>query len=186
MAKLLEVVDGLKRLEAAIRPVSAKTAAPANLAGQAARRWVGVRPSALKPAAQAAKPVAQAAAGLATTGLPKPGALKTASPLGFRPQSKLAAGVVPAEPADPFAMGMIDGEMGSHLYLERFKTDAQALLKYMNGKRLAEQNKAQAAAVTKATIDPLKPKDPMAQQQGGGGAPAAAGAKPAKPSAGKK
>lgn len=59
--------------------------------------------------------------------------------------------VVPA-PANPsgggenhFANGMVDGEMGTHLHLEKArKGGPQSLLAYMNGKRLSEQNKTTA------------------------------------------
>lgn len=45
---------------------------------------------------------------------------------------------------DPFANGMVDGEMGTHLYLDKArKAGGQSLLSYLNGKRTAELNKAQ-------------------------------------------
>ena len=52
---------------------------------------------------------------------------------------------------DPYANGMVDGEMGTHLYLDKARRDGgQALLSYMNGKRQAEINRAQASAASGA------------------------------------
>jgi len=67
---------------------------------------------------------------------------------------------------------MADGEMGTHMYLERHRNNPRAMLAYMNGKRLSEQNKATAAmSIGMQPPNGMKPQKPQA---------------PAKPGAGKK
>jgi hypothetical protein len=69
----------------------------------------------------------------------------------------------PTQEGNPFADGMVDGEMEGHMYLERWRNDPKAMLAYLNGKRTAEMNKATTAMG--AGFQPpngLKPQKPQA------------------------
>jgi len=67
------------------------------------------------------------------------GALPPGMP-GVSAHSKAHSGNPKGE--NPFADGMADGEMGTHMYIDKWRRDAKAMLQYMNGKRISEQNKA--------------------------------------------
>ena len=69
------------------------------------------------------------------------GALPPGMP-GVSAHSKAHSGNPKGE--NPFADGMADGEMGTHMYIDKWRRDAKAMLQYMNGKRLSEANKATA------------------------------------------
>lgn len=66
---------------------------------------------------------------------------------------------------NPFADGMADGEMSTHMYLERHRDNPKAMLAYMNGKRLAEANKATAAM--SIGMQPPKGMKPQSQKPTG-------------------
>jgi len=73
---------------------------------------------------------------------------------------------------NPFADGMADGEMGgSHLYLEKWRADPKSMLAYMQGKRLAEQNKSMSQMSLGMGPDGKPPKQPK-QPATPGAAPA--------------
>lgn len=86
-------------------------------------------------------------------------AVKTAA--AAKPGAKPAAPAAKEQPAAAdlhnvhFANGMKDGELGLHLYLEAAKTPTD-MLAYMNGKRLAEQNRTIAQMSMGEGVKPAK------------------------------
>lgn len=117
----------------------------------------GLKKPGIKTAAAAAKPAANGA----DKGQPSE-----------IPASKPHAGNPKAD--DPFADGMADGEMATHMYIDKWRKDSRAMLQYMNGKRLSEANKASAAM--SIGMQPPKGMKP-AKPAGAPAKPAAGGAK---------
>ena len=199
LSRLGEVIEGLKKVENGLKKPNIKTAgAKLDKAHKALTAAGAVAGLGMAAKSMHHKKEAKAKGGdpvSFTAGLNKNAA--PAKPAEKKPEAKApagkegpgasagAAGGVPAAPPmiaqlppgaasggkgeNAFADGMADGEMGSHMFIDKWRRDAKAMLQYMNGKRLSEANKATSAM--SIGIQPpkgMKPAKPAAPASAGG------------------
>jgi len=133
MSRLQEVVEGLKKVENGLKKPSIKTASAAKKDDDKKKKLGG-------------KGVALGLFTATKHAAAKEKAPKDEGGMPGLPHIAPTSAAHPGNPKgeNPFADGMADGEMGTHMYLDKWRRDAKAMLQYMNGKRLSEQNKATA------------------------------------------